>query len=176
MEGFWHRSCSCNTRAQYQPRGRRPRDKHLGSLAPGGNGLGVSATAFDECWWGGDWHFPPEWRGQEAGGGDSFERVLLPRAALGGFVAGCVLPGLPFSLARCGWRGFISISDQLFGLPEAWAGCRDGAAAKLDRCPMNGSPEQGQWWGRDVAPTLLGRLDFLGKQKSEGGWNVHLAD
>lgn len=51
---------------------------------------------------------------------------------------------------------------------------RDGVAAKLDWPPMNGVPEQGQWWGRDVAPTLLGRLDFLGNQKSEGGQNVHL--
>lgn len=55
-------------------------------------------------------------------------------------------------------------------------GCRnrDAAAAKLGRLPMNGGPEQGQWWGSDAAPTLLERLDFLGNQKSEGGRNVHL--
>ena len=32
----------------------------------------------------------------------------------------------------------------------------DVALAKLDGSPMNGGPELGQWWGRDVAPTLLG--------------------
>lgn len=52
------------------------------------------------------------------------------------------------------------------------------ALAKLDGRPMNGGPELGQWWGRDVAPTLLGAggggLGFLGKQKSEGRKNVHL--
>lgn len=54
----------------------------------------------------------------------------------------------------------------------------DAALAKLDRHPMNGSPELGQWWGRDVAPTLLraggAALGFLGKQQSEGRKNVHL--
>lgn len=62
------------------------------------------------------------------------------------------------------------------GLNRVREGCGAGAgaAAKLDRRPMNGGPEQGQWWGRDVAPTLLRRLDFLGKQKSESGQNVHL--
>lgn len=50
------------------------------------------------------------------------------------------------------------------------------ALAKLDGRPMNGGPELGQWWGRDVAPTLLGAggQGFLGEQKSEGGENVHL--
>lgn len=57
----------------------------------------------------------------------------------------------------------------------------DAALAKLDGRPMNGGPELGQWWGRDVAPTLLGAggwgeaaLGFLGKQQSEGRKNVHL--
>lgn len=61
------------------------------------------------------------------------------------------------------------------GLGRVWEGHRnrDGAAAKLDWLLMNGGLEQGQWWGRDAAPTLLGRLGFLGNQKSEGGQNVH---
>ena len=51
---------------------------------------------------------------------------------------------------------------------------RNGVAAKLDWLPMNGGPEQGQWWGRDTAPTLLERLGFLGNRKLEGGQNAHL--
>lgn len=51
---------------------------------------------------------------------------------------------------------------------------RDGAAAKPDWLLLNGGLEQGQWWGKDTAPTPLGRLGVLGNQKSEGRQNASL--
>lgn len=108
MEGFWQRSCSCNARAQYQPRGRRPRDKQLGCLVLGGNGLRVPAVAFDVGGGGvgtGTFHPNGEARKQE----ENHSRVLVPRA--------------PFQPDQVWLLGLISISDQLFRLPEAWAGC-----------------------------------------------------
>lgn len=54
----------------------------------------------------------------------------------------------PFQCGQVQLDSLISMSDQLFGLPEACAGAghrnRDGAAAKLDGLLMNGGPEQGQ--------------------------------
>lgn len=91
---------------------------------------------------------------------------------------GCV-PRLPFSPARCGFKAAVPSQISCWGFrrpgqgvggaqEQGWGGCQAGLAW------MNAGPEQGQWWGRDVAPTRLGRLDFLGNQKSEGGQKVHL--
>lgn len=147
---------------------------------PGGNRLGVAATAFD-----GE-------RGRLALSthlvrpGNRRRGITRegaePRAALGRPGVGCVLPGLPFSPARCGWRGCISISDQLFGLPEAWAGCGRGAGIRMGLVPSwtgfpwmvarNRDNGEGMW-----PPRCSGRggvLDFPGYQKSEGRCNVHL--
>lgn len=51
-------------------------------------------------------------------------RVLVPRAGLGGLAAGCVLPGPPFSLARCSWKASFppQISCLGFRRPGPGAG------------------------------------------------------
>ena len=101
----------------------RPRDWQLGCLALGGNGLRVPAVDFDAGEGGresGTFHLNGEARKQEVRQNYSRE---------------CQCQGAPFSLTRCGWRGFISISHQLFGLPEAWAGYGRGRELRMRLLP-----------------------------------------
>lgn len=55
----------------------------------------------------------------EKGGRESLQRVPVPRDTLGGGLAQGAGCRAPFQLGQVRWKGLISISDQLFGLPEA---------------------------------------------------------
>lgn len=79
----------------------------------------------------------------------------------------------PFQPGQVQLRSAVWASGGLGRVREGHRN-RDGAAAKPDWLLLNGGLEQGQWWGRDTVPTLLGRLGFLGNQKSEGGQNASL--
>lgn len=69
-----------------------------------------------------------------------------------GLGVGCVLPGRPFSAARCSWTVSFPVGSAVWtsgGLGRCGRGeqqhrNRDGAAAKLDGLLMNGGSEQGQ--------------------------------
>lgn len=69
----------------------------------------------------GNWYFPGIWQYQETGGGESPERDLVGRAVLQGLVW-VRAARAPFQCGQVQLDGLISMSDQLFGLPEAWAG------------------------------------------------------
>lgn len=96
----------------------RPRDRQLGCLALGGNGLRVPAVAFDAV------------RGRESGT-FHLNGEARKQEARQNYSRGWQCQGPPFSLTRCGWRGLISISHQLFRLPEAWAGCGRGRGLRM---------------------------------------------
>lgn len=76
----------------------------------------------------GNWYFPRIWRGQETVGGESWERDLVPRAALQGLVWGACCQGALSVRPGAARRSHFQ-SDQLFGLPEAWAGAGGGSSS-----------------------------------------------
>ena len=126
----------------------------------------MPAVAFDVGGVGGvgtgTFHPKGEARKQE----ENHSRLLVPRA--------------PFQPDQVWLQGLIAISDQLFRLPEAWAGCGGGGGACRDGDACQAGPASDEWWpgtgtmaGKGCASHVLGRLGFLGKQKSEGRWNVH---
>ena len=70
----------------------RPRDRQLGCLALGGNGLRVPAVAFDAV------------RGRESGT-FHLNGEARKQEARQNYSRGWQCQGPPFSLTRCGWRG-----------------------------------------------------------------------
>ena len=145
---------------QRQPSSQRPRERQLGSRPWVEMGSGwLQQPLMRET---GTFHPSGKARQQQEG---NREKVQAPRAGPGGFGVGVPAARAPpppaaqpgaarrphFHLRSAVWA-----SGGLSRVQKAHRN-RNGVAAKLDWLPMNGGPEQGQWWGRDTAPTLRSR-------------------
>lgn len=129
----------------------------------------VTATAFAE---GETGTFHPSGQARKQEGGNRERGYGPPRAALG-LWRGVQPARAPLQPGQVRLEGLLSISDQLLGLPEAWAGCGRGTGTGAGWLPSWMASDE--WWpgtgtmvGKGCGPHTAGEAGFPGKSEVRG--------